>query len=398
MSNPLYLPPAGIDDFGERPTAGAFKQQWHNYIANAIAARAGSGLFYDAQSEAGGEGPLPIPWKGFPKSISEWFNADTDPNGKQRAVATADVLAPLARVRRKDTGERWLILHRQQDEYCEWHADRNAAGQITRISFTAEGPEYWQTLAKVDPDLLLELYRKHISAAVQREDLFWPSDMIDEETNQIAFRAGDYNRWNKWTTQLGAMHLTHPANTLGAEINLAADATVVYAAVAPTPPDTLPGRLICCAGYGGVNRSSDPLIGAGVNELARAGKSVTLANPVGLYMSDVPIGGCAAPVGRWRTNNGARSYGPAQIKGSSCEWRWRRPLARNLPSINASLKARTCAMEAKSRAASPWCSLGWPNRSRDGLRSPANAELIVVQRRRRQISGSCWRQAGNVRL
>jgi len=297
MSNPLYLPPAGIDDFGERPTAGAFKQQWHNYIANAIAARAGSGLFYDAQSEAGGEGPLPIPWKGFPKSISEWFNADTDPNGKQRAVATADVLAPLARVRRKDTGERWLILHRQQDEYCEWHADRNAAGQITRISFTAEGPEYWQTLAKIDPDLLLELYRKHISAAVQREDLFWPSDMIDEETNQIAFRAGDYNRWNKWTTQLGAMHLTHPANTLGAEINLAADATVVYAAVAPTPPDTLPGRLICCAGYGGVNRSSDPLIGAGVNELARAGKSVTLANPVGLYMSDVPIGGLRGPGG-----------------------------------------------------------------------------------------------------
>jgi hypothetical protein len=299
MPDPFYLPPAGIDDFGARPSAAAFKQQWQNYIANAIAGRASDGgLFYDAESEPGGaQGPAPIPWNGFPRSITQWFNADTDPNGLQRALAAADVLAPLARVRRADTGEKWLVLNRQQDEYCEWHADRDQAGRITRISFTAEGPEYWQILAKTDPDLLLELYRKHISPAVQREDLFWPSDMIDEQSDRIEFRAGEYNRWNKWTTLLGAMHLTHPANTLGAEINLAADATVIYSAVPPTPTDTLHRRLICCAGYGGVNRSSDPLIGAGVNGFARAGKSVTLANPVGLYISDVPIGGLRGPSG-----------------------------------------------------------------------------------------------------
>ena len=71
------------------------------------------------------------------------------------------------------------------------------------------------------------------------------------------------------------MHLTHRANTLGAEIALAADATVQFQ-VAPAPAATFPFRLICCAQFGGENRSSDPLIGAGVNGLAHSGLAITL--------------------------------------------------------------------------------------------------------------------------
>lgn len=303
----FYLPPAGIDDFGARASASAFKQKWHDYIANGdprgefsgIAGRAAeAGLFYDAQQDpTPSEPPVPVPWNGFPRSIAQWFNADTDPQGLQRALAAADVLRPLARVRRADTGEVFLIQHRQQDEYCEWHAQRNVAGGITRICFTAEGPEYWEKMAESDPALVLELYRKHVSSAVEQIDLFWPVDMLDSD-GRIVFERGSYNRWNKWNTQLGAMHLTHPANTLGAEINLAADATTLFPAVADTPANTLPTRLICCAGYGGVNRSSDPIIGAGVNGLARAGKSVTLANPVGLYISEVGVDGLRDPAGQ----------------------------------------------------------------------------------------------------
>ncbi len=294
----FYLPPAGLDDFGTRPTAAAFKQNWHDYIANGdgegfngIAGRASdTRLFYDAQNDTTPTGPpAPVPWNGFPRSIAQWFNADSDPNGLARALASADVLRPLGSVRRNDTDEPFLLQHRQQDEYCEWHADRSSTGAITRISFTAEGPEYWEKMAESDPQLLLTLYRKHISPAVQQADLFWPADMV--ANGQVVFRRGRYNRWNKWNTQLGAMHLTHPANTLGAEINLAADATRLFPSVAATPAASLPTRLICCAGYGGVNRSSDPLIGAGVNGFARDGKSVTLANPVGLYIREVAIDG-----------------------------------------------------------------------------------------------------------
>ena len=294
----FYLSPAGIDDFGTRPTAAAFKQKWHDYIADGdgdgfegIAGRASeNGFFYDAQNDPVPAGaPTPVPWNGFPRSITQWFNGDSDPAGLTRAIAAADVLRPLGRVQRDDTGESFLLLHRQQDEYCEWHADRSPTGAITRISFTAEGPEYWEKMAEADPELVLELYRKHISPAVQRADLFWPADMV--ASGQVFFERGTYNRWNKWNTQLGAMHLTHPANTLGAEINLAADATRLFPSVAATPAQSLPTRLICCAAFGGVNRSSDPLIGAGVNGFAREGKSVTLANPVGLYISEVGIDG-----------------------------------------------------------------------------------------------------------
>lgn len=47
-----------------------------------------------------------------------------------------------------------------------------------------------------------------------------------------------------------------------------------------------------------MNRSSDPLIGAGVNAFARNGLSVTLANPVGLfYMQTIGIDGLRDPAG-----------------------------------------------------------------------------------------------------
>ena len=64
------------------------------------------------------------------------------------------------------------------------------------------------------PATIVELYQKHVSPDVKKEDLF---------------RNGRYdarNRWNNSTTA-GAMHLIQPNNTLGAEIELAGAATIV---------------------------------------------------------------------------------------------------------------------------------------------------------------------------
>ena len=58
-----------------------------------------------------------------------------------------------------------------------------------------------------------------------------------------------------------------------------------------------PDALIACAGYGGLNRNSDPTIGASVNELAALGFAVTLRNPVGLYMDHLDVTGWAKPDG-----------------------------------------------------------------------------------------------------
>lgn len=305
-----YQPPANINDFARHPaTEQALRQQWHQYIKRAISGL-DRNLFYDADADpAPGVPPAraPIPWNGFPRSIWEWYGADADPNGPARAFATAETAAPLEFLRpdlvftRHSNGQRVPLQARQQDEYCEWFADRDVKGGITRISFTCEGPEYWERMWDVDSSLVIELYQEHLRPGVSKDqlraDLSWAEDIMDSD-GKLAFKKDSYNRWNKWTTTHGAMHLTHPANTLGAEIRLAADATRVFPTVTPNPPNTLPARLICCAGYGGVNRSSDPLIGAGVNNFARQGLCVTLDNPVGLYMRDLAMGGLQSPTGQ----------------------------------------------------------------------------------------------------
>jgi hypothetical protein len=318
----FFKPPAEIDDYAQSGQAAALRQNWHDFIAAQVRGR-DRDLFYDESNDpAPGAAPArqPVPWNGFPRSIWEWFNADADPAGLTKAWEAAETLRPfflfvrngdlrfgwwkpgrpaMRRVENGQLGAEVVPGHRQQDEYCEWHADR-PGGHITRICFTAEGPEYWEQMAAVDFDLVVSLYRQYVNGAVQPDDLRWQTDVacFNFDTNKydtVVFQKGQYNPYNRWNTTDGAMHLTHPANTLGAEINLAADAAVLRPAVAAQPAATLPARLICCAGYGGVNRSSDPTIGAGVNGLAAAGKAVTLANPIGLYISTVEIGGLRDP-------------------------------------------------------------------------------------------------------
>jgi hypothetical protein len=98
------------------------------------------------------------------------------------------------------------------------------------------------------------------------------------------------------------IHLTHPANTLGAEINLAAQATQTRRDGAGARVSDV-RRLICCAGYGDPNRSSDPNIGWTVNTTcvpiaAGAGAvDATLADPVALYMNGLQAGVISGPSG-----------------------------------------------------------------------------------------------------
>ncbi|HKA56629.1 MAG TPA: hypothetical protein VKJ47_23540, partial [Candidatus Binatia bacterium] len=58
-----------------------------------------------------------------------------------------------------------------QDEYCEWSVTRNAAGKIVRVDFTCENPEYWYTLWRIDPDLVVDLYRQTLSGPFRTPDI-----------------------------------------------------------------------------------------------------------------------------------------------------------------------------------------------------------------------------------
>jgi hypothetical protein len=170
-----------------------------------------------------------------------------------------------------------------QDEYCEWSLTRDPqTDKIVRITFTSEGPEYWYFLASSNPQKVVELYKQHISPNVQSSDLFIQ---------------GKYNPRNKWnnSTANGAMHLIQRNNTLTAEIELAAGASIVRRKNGQLVTDQQ--ELIECGAYGAPERNSDPHIGALVNELARQKADVSLANPVGLCIAGLSVAGWQTPDG-----------------------------------------------------------------------------------------------------
>jgi hypothetical protein len=208
---------------------------------------------------------LPIKWPGFPRLLEN--------SG-----------LPLAEIFRRAEAISGTLIGRQryQDEYLEWFVTRDATNKIVRIDFTCEGPEYWEFLALNEPDVLLALYRKHISADVKLEEL----------------KSGnDYNPLNVWNTRRGAMHLIQPNNTLNAEVRIAGDATILR-----RNPDgslkTDAQDLIECARYGEPGRASDPHIGDLVNGLARDGYVISIKDPVGLYMNRPRLAGFTTPDGK----------------------------------------------------------------------------------------------------
>lgn len=176
------------------------------------------------------------------------------------------------------------------DEYCEWSVTRNAENKITKVIYTCENPEYWYNLWLVDPDTVLRIYQQCISSAVELEDLYLKDPTadgkwaIDSQTGLPAYNP--LNKWNYGTHSLpdkgGAMHLTSPPNTIGAEIYLAAAATFLRQLPAT---QYAPQNLICCSEYGRPYRNSDPHIGFQVNQLVKNfNAKISLTNPIGLYI------------------------------------------------------------------------------------------------------------------
>lgn len=310
----LYAPPADINDFSRRPKDAAnLAVGWHKRVvsfiedAKAGTVHTGSGLFYDQLADAPSipdSDPQGITWNGFPLFLTRWY-ATLDPDQADEAAnEAAETLQHKSSfgLYTKTANGKFQALslpYRRQDEYCEWYAEREN-GKIKRIYFTAEPPEYWEFMGHADMSLVQELYaellhNKHIPPA----DLVWQQDVYEKQHDhyKLAYAKGDYNGHNKWNTELGAVHLTHWANSLGAEVQLASDGSIGWP-VAPGPDGkTPPDKLMACAGFGGVNRSSDPRIGAAVFDFARTGLSVALANPIGLYMQPFDLKGLLDPDG-----------------------------------------------------------------------------------------------------
>ena len=224
----------------------------------------------------------------------QFFNPLTSPpaNDAQVAVIAWNAFPRQVKSNSLSDRQRWRRADADrnvQDEYCEWSVTRDpATRRIERVTFTCEPPEYWQVLASLDPDKVLELYREFVSPAIRREDLF------------INGKYNPRNRFNSTTTG-GAMHLVQLSNKLGAEIELGAAATIRRSQGGHEIIDAQ--ALILCSAYGEPGRNSDPHIGEQINALARQRADITLNNPIGLYFHEFN------PVG-WTTPDGedARSF------------------------------------------------------------------------------------------
>ncbi|MBE4752243.1 hypothetical protein G4177_29170 [Corallococcus sp. ZKHCc1 1396] len=253
----------------------------------------------------------PIQWNAFPGRLEYYYGGGGGTNSQNLLLPLNDLQA-LADTGKTASGKPFSELPQitnpcsgavsnygpfgprgWQDEYCEWSVERNANGDIVRIDFTCENPEYWNSLWAVSPEKVLELYRSTLGKPqIQLADLYLndpvrKTPIVDPSTGRPA-----YNPLNKWNsgpvstaTQGGAMHLTSTPNTLQTEIGLASAATV------PRPGGNGNAQsLICCAQYGQPARNSDPHIGQSVNQLvappnpAQASMKATLANPPGLYI------------------------------------------------------------------------------------------------------------------
>jgi hypothetical protein len=82
---------------------------------------------------------------------------------------------------------------------------------------------------------------------------------FDDQTNRQKWLYNPTNPYNFGTNTGTIIHLIQPANTLGAEIDIAAQATVIR----KDPQGqvvTNSDQLIKCSKYGNPNRNSDPTV------------------------------------------------------------------------------------------------------------------------------------------
>jgi hypothetical protein len=288
-----FEPPGRVEDLGA--PGDPMYEAWHVYIngemrraARRVQARLDASGGGTSQFINPGETPidsdsifLTVTWKGFPMKFLRTHRDD-----RERAWRAAEVF---------ESGS-----PRNHDEYLEWFTHKRD-GLITRVDFTAEAWDYWEFLydqaallpeSERDNSKIVELYRRYIDPAVSFADLGSGSS---------------YDKTNRWNTERGAMHLTNRPNNLQAEILLAADATILVNDGAIPINDPL--QLDQILGFGAMWRSSDPRIGWDVNQLAREGFKITLANPVGLLIDDLDDSGFTkkdgSPAGNyWRVQRG----------------------------------------------------------------------------------------------
>jgi hypothetical protein len=240
--------PASLRDL---PAGSPFYLNWHNFLEgelNDATTGSSGGEFYDAsQTDVDVLAERSLVWMAFPRALMVVGNRDNRP------LAFA-------------LGESRDL----QEEYCEWHVTRNSDGKITKVVFVTETPEYWERLWAVDRARVVELYQAFVSPAVVEADLH---------------TGGVYNRRNHWNATDGIVHFIQGINTLNDALGLSQGSI-----------NSAPAR----DNYEmpAVRRTSvDPRVVMDIGALERKVLSITLRDPIGLYIAGYDDTGWTKPNG-----------------------------------------------------------------------------------------------------
>lgn len=261
-------------------------------------------------------------WNGFPRAVKrrapwkEFPPIEGDTDGIYRAVehlGDEDHRGGTF----VDRNDRVLHLpvRDRQDEYLEWVATRNGEGKIVKLTFVAEGYDYFARLFEHDEERVLELYKKFTGVSSIKTDELRARDGIYRRLKNgerlTVVEPGGFNPRNRYNIQPGIVHLSHRANSLGAEVNLAGVSGIARKKATGAVLDgTNDEELLCCNQGGNPNRNSDPLISAQAYGQVLASKRYTLANPVGLYIAGVggglllPDNSTPVPADWWQVMRG----------------------------------------------------------------------------------------------
>ncbi len=175
-----------------------------------------------------------------------------------------------------------------QDEYVEWRTEFEG-GQVARITFTTEFPEYYQALAQVSTEALIAGIQDAIPGANPTvEELFglgFNPDLASPGTRADRFRANlRQNPWNNG--EKGILCLTQTNNTVRALFGLVEPCAIARRDI---PATAVCGMVACVPG-----RNSDPVICQASQNLARNLNGLSLQDPVGIRIMRL--------VGTWKIN------------------------------------------------------------------------------------------------